>query len=279
MGRLFVLGSLTVETVTRVERTPRPGDLVLADALERRAAGRGGNQAVAAATSGLAPVTLVGAVGADAAGEVYRERLVGLGVDVRGVATVPEATGMALVTVDADGERAGVLVPGANALLGPEHLDVLDQAQAGDVLLVSLEVPRRSVAMAVRMVAAKDVRVIVNAAPFAELPAEVMAEADPLVVNEHEARQLADTGALPASLLVTFGAHGVSWNGVEHPAHPVDPDEVVDAAGAGDAFCGVLAAGLAGGLPQDEALTQALAAGAAAVRHVGAQASGLLAEL
>ena len=88
---------------------------------------------------------------------------------------------------------------------------------------------------------------MVNAAPYAALPGDVLALADPVVVNEHEARLLAETSGLPASLLVTFGADGVDWNGLRLPAVEVPAEEVVDTTGAGDAFCGALAAALARG--------------------------------
>ncbi|MGL5850246.1 MAG: PfkB family carbohydrate kinase, partial [Phycicoccus sp.] len=74
-----------------------------------------------------------------------------------------------------------------------------------------------------------------------------------------------------ASLVTTFGAHGASWDGETHPAVLVPRDEVVDTTGAGDAFCGALAASLALELDRAAAVTAALAAGAGAVRHEGAQ--------
>ena len=94
---------------------------------------------------------------------------------------------------------------------------------------------------------------------------------DDLVAKEHEMAALAEAGAEPRSLLVTFGANGAAWDGATAPAHPVAPGEVVDTTGAGDAFCGALAAALARGADRAEALDAALAAGAAAVRHPGAQ--------
>ena len=87
---------------------------------------------------------------------------------------------------------------------------------------------------------------------------------------------LAEAGAQPASLLVTFGANGVSWDGETTPALPVEADEVADTTGAGDAFCGALAAALAGGADRAGALAAALAAGADAVRREGAQAAPYL---
>ena len=110
-----------------------------------------------------------------------------------------------------------------------------------------------------------------NCAPFAVLPAEVVAAADPLVCNETEAAAFADLGLLPGSWLVTFGAAGCSWDGEQYVAPLVPAAEVVDTTGAGDAFCGALAAALARGATRAEAVAAAQAAGAEAVRRRGAQ--------
>lgn len=112
---------------------------------------------------------------------------------------------------------------------------------------------------------------MINAAPYAALPPDVAALADPLVVNEHEALLLADSGVMPGSVLVTFGAAGCQWDGERFDAMPVPAAEVVDTTGAGDAFCGALAAALADGADRVEAVRRAALAGAAAVRHPGAQ--------
>ena len=103
------------------------------------------------------------------------------------------------------------------------------------------------VASTARAAHARGMRVVVNAAPHAVLPHDVAALADPLVVNEHEAMLLADGDVLPGSLLVTFGAAGCSWDGVRYEGLAVPEAEVVDTTGAGDAFCGALAAALADG--------------------------------
>jgi ribokinase len=182
-----------------------------------------------------------------------------------------ESTGQAWVTVDGAGENAIVVVPGANARVTAGDLGPLDGLGPGDVLLVQLEVPLRVVADAARRARSRGARVVVNAAPYAALPHDVAALADPVVVNEHEALSLADSGTVPGSLLVTFGGEGCSWDGVEFPGARVEAQHVLDTTGAGDAFCGALAAALAEGHERAEAVRRATAAGAAAVRRQGAQ--------
>jgi ribokinase len=269
MGRVVVVGSLNVDLVTRVDRHPRPGETVLAQGDPARfAGGKGGNQAMSARDAG-AQVRMVGAVGDDDAGLAYLERLRTRGIDVSGVEILPgRATGQAWITVDEAGENVIVVVPGTNAEVDVRDLSGL---RPQDVLLVQLEVPLPVVARAARAAHRRGARVVVNAAPYATLPHDVVVLADPLVVNEHEAMQLADSGALPASLLVTFGAAGCSWDGERYDGEPVDPADVVDSTGAGDAFCGALASALAAGADRAEAVRLAGAAGAAAVRREGAQ--------
>lgn len=271
MGRVVVLGSLNVDLVTSVERHPRPGETLLGEGLSRLAGGKGANQAVAAAAAG-AEVAMVGCVGADPAGEAYLTRLRGRGVDVAGIRSVAgTATGTALIAVSEEGENTIIVIPGANAELDDREVAAVDGVGPGDVLLLQLEVPMRVVCAAARRAATRGARVVLNLAPYAAVPADVVALAGPVVANEHEAVALAESGLVPGSLLVTYGANGASWDGRTWSAHVVPRHQVVDTTGAGDAFCGALAAALAAGAAEGEAVDAALAAGSDAVRHTGAQ--------
>jgi ribokinase len=274
MGRVVVLGALNVDLVARVRRHPRPGETVLADrAVTRFAGGKGGNQVVAAVAAG-ADAAMVGAVGDDDVGRRYLARLRDRGVDVSAVHVATDSpTGQAWVVVDDGGENAIVVVPGANAEV---RWQGSVRVRPGDVLLAQLEVPLGTVAEAARAAGEVGARVVINAAPYAGLPADVIALADPVVVNEHEALALADSDLVPRSVVVTFGASGAAWDGDQFSGVYVTPEEVVDTTGAGDAFCGALAAALAAGADRVAAMELALAAGAAAVRHRGAQPDPVL---
>jgi len=141
MGRVVVVGSLNVDLVTRVERHPKPGETVVGSGLERRAGGKGANQAVAAAAAGAA-VVMVGCVGSDEAGSAYVARLSALGIDVSGIRAQPDSvTGHALVTVDEAGENSIVIVAGANAAVTVGDLAVLDSVGPGDAVLLQLPLP------------------------------------------------------------------------------------------------------------------------------------------
>jgi ribokinase len=270
MGRLLVLGSINVDLTTHVRRHPAPGETVTGDGLDRFAGGKGANQAVSAARSG-ADVTMISAVGDDEGGRSYLRRLTGLGVDVSRVPVIEgTATGHALITVSDDGENSIVVIPGANAEVSA---DAVEQAAPGpgDVLLAVLEVPLEVVATAARAAHRAGARVVLNLAPYADLPADVIALADPVVVNEHEARQLDASGLTAPSLLITLGPAGARWTEEAVPGSAVPAGQVVDTTGAGDAFCGALAAALVAGADRASALAAGVAAGGAAVTHAGAQ--------
>lgn len=271
MGRVLVLGSLNVDLVTRVERHPKPGETVLGLSEGRFAGGKGGNQAMAARRAG-AEVAMFAAVGDDEAGRAYVARLEQAGVEARVRVCDEQPTGSAIVTVDDHGENSIVVVPGANHLL----IDVELELGPGDVLLCSLEVPTETVVRAGRTAAAQGARVVINLAPYAALPYDVIALADPVVVNESEMRMLADSDLLPGSLLVTFGAAGARWGDEQADGIRLPENEVVDTTGAGDTFCGALAAALADGADRATALAAANAAGAKAVTWSGAQPDAAL---
>ncbi|MGI8434426.1 MAG: ribokinase [Nocardioidaceae bacterium] len=288
---VLVVGSANRDYVSTLDRLPRPGETVLGADLTVSSGGKGANQAVAAATYG-ARCALVACVGDDADGRALVASLVASKVEVNEVATVGDVrTGAAFVLVTRGGENSIVVAPGANSRLRPgvAAAAVERLASSFGVVVAQAEIPVDTLAAALRAADAHGVRAVLNLAPFVELPAEVVALADPLVVNETEAGALLGrdvdgvTGALEAaaslvararSVVVTLGPQGavvVAARNVDHvAAYPVD---VVDSTGAGDAFTGVLAAALSFGDDLLGAVRCGVAAGTIAVGHRGAQAS------
>jgi ribokinase len=280
-GRVLVVGSVNLDTILHCDHLPGPGETVLAATMSTGFGGKGANQAVAAARLG-ARVGLVAAIGDDDAGAAALADLAAEGVDTGGVVVVAgQPTGRATVLVDPAGENAIVVTPGANATLDAatvtERLSRFGPL-AADVVLVSGEVPAACAEAAVRA----GVRAVYNLAPFRELH-DWLADVRPLVVlNETEAAQAAGTprpadaaahlAGLFEAVVVTRGGAGallVSGNDVQIvAARRVEP---VDTTGAGDAFCGALAVGLAAGLPLRDAVAAAVRAGTIAVTGPGAR--------
>lgn len=292
-GHVVVVGSANVDLVVAVPRHPRGGETVLGGDLVRSPGGKGANQAVAAARAGGARTTFVGALGRDDAADLLLASLRGAGVATDAVVRLDVPTGTALITVDPTGENAIVVAPGANARLAVDG-DAAAAVTTADVVLAQLEVPLGTVVAAARA-RREGALMVLNAAPSRDLPDDLWAELDLLVVNEHEARDLAGDApggtpeALAAALLdrvpavvVTLGAAGclVARRGTDAVRIAAPRVEAVDTTGAGDTFCGVLAAGLAQGADLPAAARRAALAGARAVTRHGAQdAVPTLAEL
>ncbi|WP_329255781.1 ribokinase [Actinoallomurus sp. NBC_01490] len=282
-GRAYdvvVAGSVNVDLVVGVERRPGAGETVLGSDLATHPGGKGANQAVAAARLG-GRVAFLGRAGTDGNGDLVRETLRRDGVDTAHLTTTPAPNGVALITVDPSGDNSIIVSPGANAKVTEEDVAAARSLFAdASVVSLQLEIPLAAVVAAARTADEEGARVVFNLSPAADVPDELIARCDPLVVNEHEAEFLGDTR--PAGLLargarsvvITRGADGAvvaDANGVtEVPSPRVD---VVDTTGAGDAFTGALCLRLARGDDLATAARFAARVGAAAVRKAGAQSS------
>jgi ribokinase len=268
MGRVIVFGSLSQDLHLHMERHPHTGETVMSGDIEYRFGGKGANQAVAAVRAGAESV-FVGKVGNDPQGHQYVERLAAFGVDTSRMEIVDGApTGTAIIYNDSDGENMIVVAPGSNHHVGHADLDKLDDLGPGDVLLMPLELRHDVVTAAVDLAADRGARVILNLAPFAPLAESVLAKCDPIVVNEHEAELLERAGISAPSVLQTLGTRGSRWAELHVPAVPA---KAVDTTGAGDAYCGTLAARLSLGESAHVAMQAASGAAARCVEHPGAQ--------
>jgi ribokinase len=257
-----VLGSANLDLVYRVERIPSPGETVLAGGSAAVPGGKGNNQAVAAARAG-AEVTFVVALGADAAGDRLVAEAAAAGITLL-ARRVTEPTGTAVITVDDGGENAIVVDSGANRQLTDLEAAESAAVAAADVLVLQLETPMETVVAAARTARDASTVVVLNAAPIRPLPEELLSCLDVLIVNEHEGAHLAARACsfLPAgagetelvsalsslgpAVILTLGSRGamVCVPG-ELPVHvPGRRVAAVDTTGAGDTFCGALAAEL-----------------------------------
>lgn len=277
---VHILGSINVDTILSVDALPAAGETVLAADVTRLPGGKGANQAVAAARMG-ARVSMTGAVGADADGDWMRAVLECEGVDVGGIATLADVTtGAAMIAVDAAGENQIIVAPGANGQLAPDA-----GPEGAGLMLAQLEIPLAVISAAF---AGGSGPRLLNAAPFIPAARGLFAVTDILIVNQHE---LAGYAGVPAvtgpeeaiaaartlraqpqqQIVVTLGGQGaVALSGdtaIHAPALSVTPRDTV---GAGDCFCGALAALIAEGMGLAAALPIANAAAALCTQTVGA---------
>lgn len=286
--RIFVLGSINIDRVYRLDHLVAPGETETSTAFDLYPGGKGFNQTTALAKAG-ALVALVGAVGAD--GSWLLVPLREAGADTTRVSTIGPTTGHAVIQVDRDGRNSIIVLPGANArITGAQLAAGLSYAHPGDIFLAQNETS--CVAEGIRLAKEKRMTVALNPSPFDEriaaLPLDLV---DIFLVNEIEAAALAgmpagsDPGAALVSLrikyrdarfVVTMGEKGAISSGpggaapVSVPAFPVD---AVDTTAAGDTFTGYYLAAVSRGASEADALKRAAAAAAIAVTRPGAAPS------
>ena len=303
--KVVVVGSANADLVLGVDHRPAAGETILGSDVVITPGGKGANQAVAAGMVG-GEVAFIGCVGADGYGDLLRASLASAGVDLAGLRTVVPPTGNAIIIVTPDGENSIIVSPAANRLVSPQMIDELEAVwSVAAVLVVQLEIPLETVVHLSTRAHLGGTRVVVNAAPAAALPPEVLAVSDPLVVNESEAAFLlgrphpaapgegdddAVAGAIhivadlldlgPRSVVLTLGSDGAlllerAADGEPGMAVHVPARHViaVDTTGAGDAFVGTLAVELAAGAGLEAAVLRATDVAAVAVGRRGAQDS------
>jgi ribokinase len=255
-----VVGSLHLDIMVEAPRLPQRDETLIGSAWRYKCGGKGGNQAVAAARFG-AKTAFGGQTGQDDFGERLRGNLVAAGVDINHVEVDDtQGSGMSVAISEAAGEYGAVIVSGANLTIDAEAIESRwqDLWQA-KLLLLQNEIPEAVSLAAARLAVANGARIILNAAPARVMSPVFLDLADVLVVNRVEAAMLSgeDDPALALaalhspsrSVVLTRGGDGLmlmtrDGQRADIPALPVT---LVSSHGAGDCFCGALAARLAAG--------------------------------
>jgi len=292
MAKIIVVGSINMDLVVRTSNIPVPGQTVLGQDCRLFPGGKGANQAVAAARQG-ASVSLIGRVGTDVFGQQLLANLQQEGIDTSQIFADPStASGIALITVSADGQNSIVVAPGANHKLLPIHIQDASAVFAhADALLLQLEIPLNTIIAAAKQAKDNNLKVILNPAPAQSLPVELLSLVDILIPNESETTMLtgdpvgsleqAETAARKllargvSSVVVTLGEKGALLVQGEQRAYfaPSFSVNVMDTTAAGDSFVGTFSVALAEGISLEAAISRACAAGALATTRLGAQPS------
>ncbi|MHA7774876.1 ribokinase [Roseibium sp. M-1] len=283
---ITVFGSINLDLVVAVPRLPTAGETVSGRDHQTFPGGKGANQALAAKRAG-ADVKLVGAVGQDGFAELALQNLHDAGVDLSGVRKVGGSTGLAFIGIDPAGENQIIVASGTNARVEAGWL--AGGLGAGDTLMLQGEVPYATGTEAAILARQADGFVFWNPAPVPEGDLRTCFEvASTVVVNVSEAAAIgarlgiagdpesfADRLATSfRSIVVTLGADGVlARSDKTRFRFPSPRIDAVDTTGAGDAFCGALAAALDRSVSFERAVKEGVAAGALACTVTGAQSS------
>jgi ribokinase len=290
-NKIVVIGSCNTDMVIKSDRLPVPGETVLGNTFMMNPGGKGANQAVAAARMG-GNVILVSKTGNDLFGkqslDLYREE----GIKTDYVFSDPKnPSGVALISVDANGENCIVVASGANATLSSKDIDkAKEEIQTADIVLMQLEIPLETVTYAAKMAFKNGIKVILNPAPARMLPLELLECVYIITPNKTEAEILSgikvsdwDSARKAADIIsakgvrnvvITLGSKGalIKENDRYHEVEACRVD-AVDTTAAGDTFCGALCVGLSESMSIESAVKLATRASALTVTRMGAQSS------
>ena len=288
---ILVVGSTMIDLIAYADRLPGAGETVVGSGFRMGFGGKGANQAVAAARFG-ARVALVNTVGDDGYGADYLENLAAQGVETTFMRRVPGSSGVAPIWVDGTGMNRIIVVPGAN-LQVPEALAVeAVEATRPAVVVGQFEIPQAATVAGFAAARAAGSVTVLNPAPASAPEAALLAVTDWLVPNEHEFallgggtldgdeaeedRRIVDLAErLGVAMVVTLGERGAA---VLEPGGRVGrvratPVTAIDTTGAGDAFVGAFAVGLAEGWGPVAAADLGCRFAADSVTRPGTQAS------
>ena len=289
---IFVIGSINTDMVAMTEVLPSPGETVMGREFMMTAGGKGANQAVAAARMG-GDVTMIGRLGNDVFAEQSIKRLKSENINCEFITKDTEkSSGLALISVDQNGENHIVVAPGANETLTKERLgSVLSQIPDNAIVMMQLEIPLESVVSVIEFCKKSDKKIILDPAPAKNLTPEFTKSLYMITPNETEAtamtgvkiKDLRDVkkaaikllGSGSQYVLITMGANGVylASQNDEFEYIPSPKVTTIDSTAAGDCFNGTLAVSLSQGLSVFEAAKKACLAASISVTRKGAQDS------
>jgi len=279
-----------MDIVSGVKQFPLPGETIDSVSLSYFPGGKGANQAVAAARSG-ANCYMIGAVGNDGFADTLNDELALSGVKVDHIVRKQGASGIAIITVNAEGENNIVISKGSNNKLTSD--DINKHVKWDDVYAVLLqnEISWDTTKYVIEQAKLASVAVWLNPAPAISIPQTLWRNIDTFIMNETETSVITGIevdnvqSALQAAMLliaqgvtrviITLGEHGCVYADTQGERYIIPAFKVnaVDTTAAGDTFIGAFAAASIEGESVEQALMYAVAASALAVTKAGAQSS------
>lgn len=279
--KLAVVGSMNMDMTVTAERIPNKGETLFGNSIRYIPGGKGANQAVAMARLG-AEVEMFGCVGDDDNGRRLVRNLEKEGIKTGNISVLKDTpTGIAVITVG-ENDNTIIVVPGANGKVDRDYAEgIKEKLEAYDMVIMQHEIPLDTVHYIVDFCSEKGIPVVLNPAPAAAVPMEIIEKITYLTPNEHEAALIfgdrVSTEKLlqkyPNKLVITQGSKGVSaaLPSGEIVKIPARPAKVVDTTGAGDTLNGAFCVKAAEGAGLKDALVYANTAAGLSTEKFGAQ--------
>ena len=284
MKNILVIGSINIDLVIHTDILPKLGETLHGNNFMTAYGGKGANQAVAVAKL-YGKTDMIGAVGHDEFGKLLKGNLEANHVRTEGVKIADTNSGVAVITV-CGGDNHIILDGGANNEVSPAWIDAnLHLIKDADIVIFQLEIPMETIIYAAKKAKAYGCKVLLNPAPAAKLPEELLAYTDIIVPNEHEAaiitgyeneeealKALYDNGK--RNVIITLGGKGCIYNdGTAIKTQKPFKVKAVDSTAAGDSFIGGYCSALCEGKTMEEAIRFATAVSAITVSRSGASVS------
>jgi ribokinase len=289
--KIVVIGSSNTDMVINTSKFPGPGETVLGGKFFMNMGGKGANQALAAKRLG-GEVSFIGKIGNDIFGRKAIDFLKSEGVVAENIFIDPvNSSGIAMIMVNQDGENSIIVADSSNNTLSPADIQtVLNVIDSGDIILLQLEIPIETVGFVSEYAKKADKKIILNPAPFTDIPAELFKNITFITPNENEAEQLTgikiidEKSALKSALIlkekgvenviITLGPSGAFLLSEDYTGMISAPKvKAVDSTAAGDTFSGALAVAVSKGYQIENAIKFANFAAALSVTRYGAQNS------
>lgn len=258
MNKVCVLGSMNMDMVITVASMPKVGETILCNDVKKLPGGKGANQAIAAQRSG-AEVYMIAKIGKDENGDTLLKGLQNDDINTKYVLRDNKKdTGMAIITVNSEGNNSIIVVPGSN--MNISKLEILRAEEAikdSDIVVAQLETPMDAAAEAFRLAKKYNKFTVLNPSPSKILSNELIENTDMIIPNETEAYGITGIevkdieSAKRASrlffnkgikvVIITLGENGAAivtrTNAELVPAYKV---KAADTTAAGDGFLGAL---------------------------------------
>jgi ribokinase len=273
MKPIVILGIFVADTAYRAERQPKMGETILGTSFVLGPGGKGSNQSVAAAMAG-GKVHFITRLGPDAFADIARATWARAGVVPEVKVDAESYTGAAYIFIEnATGNNAIIVSPGAAGRVSVEDVEEkADLIRSAAIFVTQLEQPIPAALRGLQIARAAGVTTILNPAPAARLPDEMLALCDYVTPNESEAEALTGlpvtsvdeakraAAALLAkgvgAVVITLGDKGALYHDAHQSVHVpvISAGPVVETTGAGDAFNGGFAVALSEGMGMIDAV-------------------------